>query len=140
MLEILQDSKSTVGGVLCVLGSETCLPISWLFQQQTSVSYSKAESEKRSLDAGLSMGGIPGLQFWDCVFETFSHPAAPGSFARPSVNRQSVISFAMITSFFLARLVPSNIPIDQRHSLIEEGNTSQPTPIMKSKDRKCIVD
>ena len=38
-------------------------------KKQTSVSHSSTESEKISLDAGLSMDGIPALDLWDVVIE-----------------------------------------------------------------------
>ena len=41
----LEDSKSSSGGTLCVLGSHTLLPISWMCTKQTSVSHSSTESE-----------------------------------------------------------------------------------------------
>ena len=41
----LEDSKSTSGGTLCVLGSHTFVPISWMCKKQTSVSHSSTESE-----------------------------------------------------------------------------------------------
>ena len=47
----LEDSKSTSGGALCVLGSHTFVPISWMCKKQTSVSHSSTESEIISLDA-----------------------------------------------------------------------------------------
>ena len=49
----LEDSKSTSGGTLCVYGSHTFVPISWMCKKQTSVSHSSQESEMISLDAGL---------------------------------------------------------------------------------------
>ena len=55
----LEDSKSTSGGTLCVFGSHTFVPISWMCKKQTSVSHSSTESEIISLDAGLRLDGIP---------------------------------------------------------------------------------
>ena len=49
----LEDSKSTSGGTLCVFGSHTFVPISWMCKKQTSVSHSSTESEIISLDTGL---------------------------------------------------------------------------------------
>ena len=50
----LEDSKSTSGGTLCVFGSHTIVPISWMCKKQTAVSHSSTESEIISLDTGLS--------------------------------------------------------------------------------------
>ena len=52
--EDLEDSKSTSGGTLCIFGSHTFVPISWMCKKQTSVSHSSTESEIISLDTGLS--------------------------------------------------------------------------------------
>ena len=41
----LEDSKSTSGGTLCIFGSHTFVPISWMCKKQTSVSHSSTESE-----------------------------------------------------------------------------------------------
>ena len=67
----LEDSKSTSGGTLCILGSHTFVPISWMCKKQTSVSHSSTEDEIISLDAGLRMDGIPALDLWDLVTEVF---------------------------------------------------------------------
>ena len=57
----LEDSKSTSGGTLCVFGSHTFFPISWMCKKQTSVSHISTESDIISLDAGLRMDGITHL-------------------------------------------------------------------------------
>ena len=41
----LEDSKSTLGGTLCVLGSHTFVPISWMCKNQTSISHNSTETE-----------------------------------------------------------------------------------------------
>ena len=63
----LEDSKSTSGGTLCILGSHTFVPISWMCKKQTSFSQSSTESEIISLDAGLRLDGIPVLDLWDLI-------------------------------------------------------------------------
>ena len=63
----LDDSKSTSGGTLCVFGSHTLVPISWMWKKQTSVSHSSTESEIISLDAGLRLDGILALDLWDLI-------------------------------------------------------------------------
>ena len=63
----LEDSKSTSGGTLCVSGSHTFVPTSWMCKKQTSVSHSSTESEIISLDAGLRLDGIPALELWDLI-------------------------------------------------------------------------
>ena len=63
----LEDSKSTSGGTLCVFGSHTFVPISWMCKKQTSVSHCSTESESISLDAGLRLDGIPALDLRDLI-------------------------------------------------------------------------
>ena len=63
----LEDSKSTLGGILCVFGSHTFVPMRWMCKTQTSISHSSTESEIISLDAGLRLDGIPALDLWDLI-------------------------------------------------------------------------
>ena len=63
----LEDSKSTSGGTLCVFGSQTFVPTSWMCKKQTSVSHSSTESEIISLDAGLRLDGILALDLWGLI-------------------------------------------------------------------------
>ena len=64
----LEDSKSILGRILCIFGSHTFVPISWMCKKQTSVSHSSTESEIISLDAGLRMDGILGFVQWSVAF------------------------------------------------------------------------
>ena len=75
-LGLFQDSDfagdiedSTSGGVLCIFGSRTLVPISWMCKKQTSVSHGSKVSEFVSLDAGLRMDGLLALDLWDVVIE-----------------------------------------------------------------------
>ena len=83
----LEDSKSTSGGTLCIFGSHTCVPISWMCKKQTSVSHRSTESDIISFDAGLRLDGIPALDLWDLIVSvlgnTIQTPERPG---RPVVN------------------------------------------------------
>ena len=63
----LEDSKSTSGGTLCIFGSHTFVPLSWMCKNQTSVSHSSTESEINSLDAGLRLDGITSLDLRDLI-------------------------------------------------------------------------
>ena len=67
----LEDSKSTSGGTLCIFGSHTFVPISWMCKKQTSVSQSSTESEIISLDTGLRLDGLLGLELWDLMISVF---------------------------------------------------------------------
>ena len=46
----LEHSKSTSGGVLCIFGNHTFVPMSWVCKKQISVSHSSTESEIISLE------------------------------------------------------------------------------------------
>ena len=78
----LEDSKSTSGGTLCVFGSRTFVPISWMCKKQTAVSHSSTESEIISLDTGLRLDGLPALELWDLIVSvlgnTIQTPERPG--------------------------------------------------------------
>ena len=63
----LEDSKSTSGGTLCIFGSHTFVPTSWMCKKQTSVSHSSTEFEIISLDAGLRLDGLLALELWDLI-------------------------------------------------------------------------
>ena len=63
----LEDSKSTSGGTLCVFGSHTFVPISWMCKKQTAVSHSSTESEIISLDTGLRLDVLLALELWDLI-------------------------------------------------------------------------
>ena len=65
--EDLEDSKSTSGGTLCIFGSHTFVPISWMCKKQTAVSHSSTESEIISLDTGLRLDGLLALELWDLI-------------------------------------------------------------------------
>ena len=55
----LEDSISTSGGLLCIFGSHAFVPISRMFNKQSSVSHSSVESVVIS----------SALELWDLVFE-----------------------------------------------------------------------
>ena len=63
----LEDSKSTSGGTLCVFGSHTFVPTSWMCKKQTAASHSSTESEIISLETGLILDGLLALEFWDLI-------------------------------------------------------------------------
>ena len=58
---VVRHANITSGGTLCILGSHTVVPISWMCKKQSSVSHSSTESEIISLDAGLRLDGVPAL-------------------------------------------------------------------------------
>ena len=74
----LEDSKSTSGGTMCVFGSLSFVPISWMCKKQTAVSHSSTESEIISLDEGLRLDDIHRSRFMgsDC-FCPWKHNSDP---------------------------------------------------------------
>ena len=52
---------------MCIFGSHTFVPMSWMCQKQTSVSHSSTQSEIISLDARLRLDGVPALDEWDLI-------------------------------------------------------------------------
>ena len=70
----LQDSKSTSGMYLCLVGPNTFVPVSWLCKKQGAVSHSSTESEVISLESSLRQEGLPALMLWEIVVQTFRRP------------------------------------------------------------------
>ena len=69
----LEDSKSTSGGTLCIFGSHTFVPTSWMCKKQTAVSHSSTECKIISLDTGLRLDGLPALESWDLFVSVFGN-------------------------------------------------------------------
>ena len=63
----LFDWKPTSGGILCIFGSHTFVPIKLDVQERTAVSHSSTESEIISLNAGLRLGGLLALELGDLI-------------------------------------------------------------------------
>ena len=60
----LEDSKSTSGGTLCIFGSHTFVPISWMCKKQ---------SEIISSDTGLRLDGLLALELWVLIVSVFGN-------------------------------------------------------------------
>ena len=89
----LEDSKSTSGGTLCIFGSHTFVPISWMCKKQTSVSHSSTESEIISLDARLRFDGISALDLWDLIVSVLGNTTRNHDrTGRPVVNTSEMCS------------------------------------------------
>ena len=89
-----EDSKSASGGISCIFGSRTFVPISWMCKKQTSVSHSSTESKIISLDAGLRLDGLPALDLWDVVIEVLrssnsTKPPTKKLFAKSQIQPQT---------------------------------------------------
>ena len=71
--EILKVQNLRQVETLCVFGSHTFVPISWMCKKQTSVSHSSTESEIICLDTGLRLDGLPALELWDLIVSVFGN-------------------------------------------------------------------
>ena len=115
----LEDSKSTSGGTLCIFGSHTFVPISWMCKKQTSVSHSSTESEIISLDAGLRLDGIPALDLWDLIVSVFGNTIqTPERQGRPVVNDKNQRSQGMTNVLNHIDWVPSNVQCSHQEALL----------------------
>ena len=85
----LEASKSTSGGTLCIFGSHTFVPISWMCKKQTAVSHSSTESEFISLDTGLRLDGLPALEQWDLIVSVFGSVSQISDRTGRLVNKQT---------------------------------------------------
>ena len=119
----LEDSKSTSGGTLCVLGSHTFVPISWVCKKQTSVSHSSTESEIISLDAGLRLGSIHAVDLWDLIVlvlgnTTQNHDRTERDVVYPHTNHGRKQSRRVINDLDSIDLIPSNVHSSRPEALL----------------------
>ena len=130
----LEDSKSTSGGTLCVFGSHTFVPISWMCKKQTSVSHSSTESEIISLDTGLRLDGLPALELWDLVVSLFGNISHVSDSTGQPVNGKNK-SHNKIDVVHDIDSVPSNAQSASRHALVYvfEDNEAVIKMIMKGR-------
>ena len=116
----LEDSKSTSGGTLCIFGSHTFVPISWMCKKQTSVSHSSTESEIISLDTGLRLDGLPALELWDLIVSVLGNVPRvsdnPGRLVTDVDKREK--SQSRIDVIKDIDLVPSNVQSAHHEALL----------------------
>ena len=115
----LVDSKSTSGGTLCVFGSYTFVPISWMCKKQSSVSHSSTESEIISLDTGLRLDGLVALELWDLIVSVLGNTTQtterPG---RPAIIDRSQRSQGKTNALNFVDRVPSNVQFSNQKALL----------------------
>ena len=115
----LEDSKSTSGGTLCVFGSHTFVPISWMCKKQTSVSHSSTESEIISLDAGLRLDGLPALELWDLIVSVLGNMTQTTERqGRPVIMDRSQRSQGKTNALNNIDCVPSNVQSSHQEALL----------------------
>ena len=54
---------------MCIFGSRSVIPVSWMYKKQTVVSHSSTESEIISVHGGLRMDELLALDLWGIVNE-----------------------------------------------------------------------
>ena len=116
----LEDSKSTSGGTLCVFGSHTFVPISWMCKKQTAVSHSSIESEIISLDTGLRLDGLPALELWDLIVAVLGNVSRVSDESGKSDNdvRKRHKSQKKIDVMENIDSVPSNVQYSRQEALL----------------------
>ena len=116
----LEDSKSTSGGTLCIFGSHTFVPISWMCKKQTAVSHSSTESEIISLDTGLRLDGLPALELWDLIVSVLGNVSrvSDGSGKLERDDHKYLKSHNKIDVMKDIDAVPSNVQSASRESLL----------------------
>ena len=115
----LEDSKSTSGGTLCIFGSHTFLPTSWMCKKQTSVSHTSTESEVISLDTGLRLDGIPALDLWDLIVSVLGNTTQTTErLGRPVIIDRSQRSQGMTNVLNNIESVPSNVQSSRQEALL----------------------
>ena len=104
---------------MCVFGSDTFVPISWMCKKQTSDSHSSTETEIISLDAGLRLDGLPALELWDlivCVLGNMTQTTERTG--RPVIIDRSQKSQGRINMLNNIDCVPSNIQSSHQEALL----------------------
>ena len=88
----LEDSKSTSGAYVVLMGPRTFVPITWLCKKQGAVSHSSTEAEVIALDAAMRMECLPLLVLWELVLSIFGRGAqayrCSGSSPRQPVSQK----------------------------------------------------
>ena len=115
----LEDPKSTSGRTLCIFGSHTFVPISWMCKKQTSVSHSSTESEIISLDAGLRLDGLPALDLWDLIVSVLGNTIQTHErLGRHVVSDKNQRSQGMTNVLNNIDCVPSNVQFSHHEALL----------------------
>ena len=115
----LEDSKSISGGTLCIFGSHTFVPISWMCKKQAAVSHSSTESEIISLDAGLRLDGLLALELWDLIVSVFGSVTQTSDRTVRSVDTEkSQKSQGKINVLKNIDGVPSNVQSSRQEALL----------------------
>ena len=116
----IKDSKSTTGGILYLMGPNTCVHLNHIVKKQGAVSHSSTEVEVIALDTCLRTEALPALMLWEKILEMFiglDDTRMAQAASKDSVNkmplldikdagRQCVRGFEKMLDY-----VPCNIPV-----------------------------
>ena len=104
---------------MCIFGSHTFVPISWMCKKQISVSHSSTESEIISLDAGLRLDGLLALDLWDLIVSVLGNTTQtserPG---RPVIIDKSQRSRGKTNVLNNINCAPSNVQSSRQEALL----------------------
>ena len=105
---------------MCIYGSHTFVPISWMCKKQTAVSHSSTESEIISLDTGLRLDGLPALELWDLIVSVLGNVsrASDRSGKPESDDRKPHKSHNKIDVIKDIDAVPSNVQSARQEALL----------------------
>ena len=121
---------------MCVFGSHTLVPISWMCKKQTAVSHSSTESEIISLDTGLRSDGLLALEVWDLIFSVFgSVTQTSDRTVRPVDTERSQKSQGKINVLKNIDCVPSNVQSSRQEVFLYvfEDNEAEIKMIIKGR-------
>ena len=115
----LEDSKSTSGAYICVVGPRTFVPITWVCKRQGAVSHSSTEAEVISLEAALRIDGLPCLMLWELILDVYSNTSAgdklPSGRTRiPTNTHPDPVIHALLSVDY----VPCTLPLSSGHGRI----------------------
>ena len=96
----LEDSKSTNGESVYIIGRGTFVSVTWLCKRQTAVSHSSWEVDVISLDAALRMEGLPSLILWELIIDVFSKNHSPPVGAASIPSKRITTGFGPLSSLF----------------------------------------
>ena len=116
----LEDSKSTSGGTLCVFGSHTFVPKSWMCKKQIAVSHSSTESEIISLDSGMRLDVLLALELWDLIVSVLGNVSRVSDRTGKPVNGENKHheSYNKIDAIQDIDSVPSNVQSARQEALL----------------------
>ena len=102
------SSKSTTGGVLCLVGPRSFVSLNWICKKQGAVSHSSTEAEIVGLDTMVRMEGIPALNLWSQIVDTVQGVVNLGTPAKDA--SQAAYARYDVISMEYVDYVPPSLP------------------------------